>query len=44
MPKETGGQEKPDQQAPRTYEHLLLIGPNATIPWYGSDYTYYKTV
>jgi hypothetical protein len=28
-PKETGSQEKPDYQAPRSYEHLLLMGPNA---------------
>jgi hypothetical protein len=28
-PKETGSQKKPGYQAPRTYEHLLLMGPNA---------------
>jgi hypothetical protein len=25
---ETGSQEKPNYQAPRTYGHLLLMGPN----------------
>jgi hypothetical protein len=42
-PKETGSQEKPDYQAPRTYEHLLLMGPNARAVFgYGSNDMYYK--
>jgi hypothetical protein len=37
-PKETGSQEKPDYQAPRTYEHLLLMGPNVwAVFGYGSN-------
>jgi hypothetical protein len=44
-PKETGSQEKPDYQAPRTYGHLLLMGPNAwAVFGYGSNDMYYKIV
>jgi hypothetical protein len=43
-PKETGSQEKPDNQAARTHKHRLLIRPNAwAVFGYGSNDMYYKT-
>jgi hypothetical protein len=44
-PKETGSQEKPDNQAPRTHKRRLLMGPNAwAVFGYESNDMYYKTV
>jgi hypothetical protein len=42
-PKDTGSQDKLGYQAPRTYEHLLLMGPNAwSVFGYGSNDMYYN--
>jgi hypothetical protein len=41
---ETGSQGKPEYQARRTYEHLLLIGPNAWAVFGSNDIMYYKIV
>jgi hypothetical protein len=34
MPNETGSQEKPDYQAPWTYEHLFLMRRNRDVSYF----------